>query len=64
MKLTFNDTDVAKVNEQAHLGIILDSTLSFDKRLNEKIIQAKKNVGMLTVNDRLSAATRISAAVK
>ena len=47
MKLTFNGTDVAKVNDQKHLGITLDSTLSFDKHLNEKVIKAKKNVGML-----------------
>ena len=47
MKLTFNGTDVAKVNDRKHLAIILDSTLSFDKNLNEKIIKAKKNVGML-----------------
>ena len=30
-----------------HLGLILDSRLSFDKHLNEKIIKAKKNVGIL-----------------
>ena len=42
-----NGADVAKVNDQNHLGIILNSTLSFDKHLNEKIIKAKKNVGML-----------------
>ena len=46
-KLTFNGTDVEKVNNQKHLGIILDLTLFFDKHLNEKIIKAKKNVGML-----------------
>ena len=39
-------TDVAKVNNQKHLCITLDSTLSFDKHLNEKIIKAKRNVGM------------------
>ena len=47
MKLTVNGTVVEKVNDQKHLGIILDSTLSFDKHLNEKIIKAKNNVGML-----------------
>ena len=41
MKLTFNGTDVTKVNDRKHLGIILDSTLSFDKHLNEKIIKDK-----------------------
>ena len=37
---------VAKVNEQKHLGLILDSKLSFEKHLNEKIINAKKNIGI------------------
>ena len=42
MQLTFNGMDVEKVNNQKHLGFILDSHLSFGK-LNEKII----NVGIL-----------------
>ena len=36
MKGTFNGTDVAKVNDQKHLGVILDTTLSFTKHLNGK----------------------------
>ena len=35
------------MNEQKHLGLILDSKLSFEKHLNEKIIKAKKNIGIL-----------------
>ena len=46
-QLLFNGTVVAKVTEQKHLGLILDSSLSFEKHLNEKIIKAKKNVGIL-----------------
>ena len=46
-QLTFNSAMVTRVNNQNHLGLILDSTLSFDKHLNEKIIKAKENVGML-----------------
>ena len=46
-QLIFNGTVVAKVNEQKHLGLILDSNLSFKKHLNEKIIKAKKIVGIL-----------------
>ena len=38
---------VAKVSDQKHLGFILDSGLSFEKHLNEKIMKAKKNVGIL-----------------
>ena len=41
-QLIFNGTVVKKVNEQKHLGLILDSGLSFKKHLDEKIIIAKK----------------------
>ena len=46
-QLIFNGIAVAKVNAQKHLGLILDSRLSFEKHINEKIIKAKKNVGIL-----------------
>ena len=46
-QLTFNGFVVAKVNEQKHLGLLLDSGLSFDKHLNGKIIKAKKNLGLI-----------------
>ena len=46
-QLTFNGTVVEKENEQKHLGLILDSSLSFDKHLDEKMRKAKKIVGML-----------------
>ena len=45
--LIFNNNVVTKVNEQKHLGLILESSLSFEKHLDEKIIKAKKNVGIL-----------------
>ena len=41
-QLTFNGTVIKKVNEQKHLGLILDSGLSFKKHLDEKIIIGKK----------------------
>ena len=46
-QLVFNGTIVAKVNSHKHLGFILDSRVSFEKHLNEKIIKAKNNVGVL-----------------
>ena len=46
-QLTFNGTVIKKVNEQKHLGLILDSGLSFKKHLDEKIIIAKKNIGII-----------------
>ena len=36
-----------KVNEQKHLGLILDSRLTFERHINEKIIKAKKNLGII-----------------
>ena len=45
--LMFNGTVVTKKNEQKHLGFILDSNLSFTKHINEKIIKAKKNLGII-----------------
>ena len=38
---------MVKVNEQKHLGLILETGLSFEKHINEKIIKAKKNTGIL-----------------
>ena len=40
--LFFNGTVVPKVTEQKHLGLVLDSKLSFERHINEKIIKAKK----------------------
>ena len=36
-----------KVNEQKHLGLILDSKLSFERHVNEKIMKAKKGIGII-----------------
>ena len=38
---------VAQLNEQKHLGFILESDLSFEKHLNEKIIMVKRIIGFL-----------------
>ena len=46
-QLIFNGTAVQRVDEQKHLGLVLDSSLSFRKHLNEKIIKAKKNLGII-----------------
>ena len=45
-QLAFNGAPVKTMNEQKPLGLILDSGLSFTKHLNEKIIKAKKNIGL------------------
>ena len=45
-QIIFNAAVVANMNDQKHLGLILDSSLSFKKH-NEKIIKAKKNLGII-----------------
>ena len=41
------DDAVVKVNEQKHSGLTLKPGLWFEKHLSEKIIKAKKNIGIL-----------------
>ena len=45
--LVFNGTAVTKVDEHKHLGLILQSKLSFSRHLNEKMTKAKKIIGIL-----------------
>ena len=44
LSLSFNDTEVTKVNEQKHLGLTFDKNLLFEKHINEKIKTAQKGV--------------------
>ena len=46
-QLFFNGNAVKRENKQKHLGLILDSGLSFNKHFEEKIIKAKKNIGII-----------------
>ena len=41
-QLIFNGSAVVKVNEQKHLGLILEPGLLFDKHLSEKSYKGKK----------------------
>ena len=45
--LFFNEHVVPKVMEQKHLGLTLDSKISFERHVNEKIIKAKEVVGII-----------------
>ena len=45
--LFFNESVVPKVKGQKHLGLTLDSKLSFERHVNEKIIKAKKGIGII-----------------
>ena len=40
-----------KVKEQKHLGLKLDSKLSFERHVNEKIIKANKGIGIINLTD-------------
>ena len=43
----FNGSQVTRIDEQKHLGIVLTPTLYFQKHLFQKIQKAKKNIGMI-----------------
>ena len=38
---------VEKVNEQNHLGLFLDSKLTFERHVNEKMIKAKYGIAII-----------------
>ena len=46
-QLIFNGIIVKNVSDQKHLGLILDSGLTFKKHIDEKIRKAKKNLGLI-----------------
>ena len=45
--ILFNDLPVMKVDEHKHLGIILDSKLSFSAHIHAAITKSRKEIGML-----------------
>ena len=45
--LIFNGSVVSKVEDQKHLGLILEPNLSFEKHIHEKMIKAKKIIGII-----------------
>ena len=45
--ILFNDIPEKKVTEHKHLGIILDSKLSFSAHINSAISKARKGIGLL-----------------
>ena len=46
-KIYFNDIEVNTVNDHDHLGLILDSKLSFISHINEKISKAHKGLDII-----------------
>ena len=47
---------MVNASEQKHLGLILDSNLIFEKHINEKIIKAKRNLGIIKYAPILNTA--------
>ena len=45
--LYFRDNEVKRVNDHKHLGLILDSKLTFAKHINEKVAIARKWIGII-----------------
>ena len=45
--LLFQNSEVKRVDHHKHLGLILDSKLSFTRHINEKVSKAKKWIGMI-----------------
>ena len=45
--LYFNNQIVRNVTDHKHLGLVLDSKLTFTKHINEKIGIARKGIGMI-----------------
>ena len=45
--ISFNNTDITSSEYQKHLGIVLDSKLSFDRHLEEKISKANQGIGLI-----------------
>ena len=43
----FNNLEVKRVNDHKHLGLILDSKLSFAKHISEKVSTARKGIGVI-----------------
>ena len=43
----FNNIEVKQVKEHKHLGLILDSKLTFESHVNEKLAKARKGIGII-----------------
>ena len=44
--LFFNNSEIKLSSNQKHLGLTLDSKLSFNEHINDKIYQVNKNKGV------------------
>ena len=57
-EIYFNNVEVKSVSEQKHLGLILDSKLTFASHLNEKVKKARMGLGLIkSLSNFLSVKT-------
>ena len=47
MTIYFNESEVVTKPEQKHLGMILDSSLNFQSHVGEKIVSARRRIGVI-----------------
>ena len=53
-----NGSEVKSVEEHKHLGLVLDTKLTFSAHINEKLLKARQGLGILkTLNRYLSVKT-------
>ena len=45
--ISFNNTDITSSEYQKHLGLVLDTKLSFERHIEEKIQKANKGIGLI-----------------
>ena len=57
--LVFNNTDVTQSIYQKHLGIILDSKLTFENHINIVATKINKNIGLLSKLQNLLPRTAL-----
>ena len=57
-EIFFNDTQVKTVNEHKHLGLTLDTKLTFASHIDDKLKKARKGLGIIkTLSSYLSVKT-------
>ena len=63
-KIYFNDIEVKTVNDHKHLGLILDSKLSFISHISEKISKPHKGLGIIKSLSRFLSVKTLDLIVK
>ena len=62
--LVFNNNNVIQTTSQSHLGIILDTRLSFEKRLETVICKINKTIGLILKLQNFLSRTALTTLYK